>query len=155
MSRTLLLLRHASAGVALGRTDHARGLSTEGIAEAATAGRALADHTPDLVVCSTAMRAQQTAACLQLATTPVLDPELYLATADGLLERIRQVPDTVATLLLVGHNPGLGELAVALDDDPRLQRGFPTAALAVFAVGAEPWSQVRTGRLVDLVTPGS
>lgn len=155
MSRTLLLLRHASAGVALGRTDHARGLSAEGMAEAAAAGRALADHTPDLVVCSSAMRAQQTAACLQLTTTPVLDPEVYLATADGLLARIRQVPDTVSTLLLVGHNPGLGELAATLDDDPRLQRGFPTAALAVFALGEEPWAEVRSGRLVDLVTPGA
>lgn len=155
MSRTLLLLRHASAGVALGRTDHARGLSAEGMTEAAAAGRALAGHSPDLVVCSSAMRAQQTAACLQLATTPVLDPEVYLATADGLLERIRQVPDTISSLLLVGHNPGLGELAATLDDDPRLQRGFPTAALAVFALGDVPWAEVRSGSLVDLVTPGS
>lgn len=153
MSRTLLLLRHATAGVALGRTDHARGLTAQGMAEAAAIGRAVSAHAPDLVLCSSAMRAQQTAAYMGTAS-PVLEQALYLASADELLDRIRQVPDEVSTVLVVGHNPGLAQLATTLDDDPRLDRALPTAALAVFAVPDGSWAGLRTARLTDLVLPG-
>lgn len=153
MTRTLLLLRHATAGMAPGAPDHERALTPAGRLEAASAGRAVAPHAPELVLCSSARRALETAQCLGLPTAPTVEDELYLAPAESLLARLWQVPDQIAVVLVVGHNPGLARLANALDDDPRLQRGLRCAALAVFTVGEE-WPGLRTARLVELVEPG-
>jgi phosphohistidine phosphatase len=81
-----------------------------------------------------------------LATaTVVLEEGLYGASAEELLARIRLVPDSVSSVMLIGHNPGLHELAVTLassgDELQRLEAKFPTAALATLSL-AETWSQV-------------
>lgn len=72
------------------------------------------------------------------------------------MEAVRRTPGTVRSLLLIGHNPGLHELAVALagDDDERLKAEFPTASLAEFTVAA-PWGAVAAGggRLVRFLSP--
>lgn len=154
MTRTLLLLRHATAGMVPGAPDHERALTPAGRLEAAGAARAAAPYDPALVLCSSARRAQETAQCLGLPTAPTVEDELYLAPAEALLARLWQVPDHVAVVLVVGHNPGLARLATALDDDPRLQRGLRCAALAAFAVGEGSWGDLRTARLVELVEPG-
>jgi phosphohistidine phosphatase len=115
------------------------------------------------VLCSSAVRTRETLD----AILPVLgDPEvliedaLYGASADGLLSRLRAVPDSAESVLLIGHNPGIGDLALALarggDEDAlrRLGEGVPTGALATLAL-AGGWSELRDGgaALVDYVVP--
>jgi phosphohistidine phosphatase len=119
---------------------------------------------PDLVLCSTAARARETLDLVRpaLAGDPEigLEEELYLASAGQLLERLRAVPPATAGVLLVGHNPGLHELAALLPDvgtgplARRLADGFPTAALAVYDVPVA-WSGLgrRRARLVGFVAP--
>jgi phosphohistidine phosphatase len=86
---------------------------------------------------------------------------LYLASAAGLLKRIRAVDDAVEAVLLIGHNPGLALLARLLagsgegDALERLAQKYPTAGLAVLRFDVERWSDVAqgTGRLERFVTP--
>jgi phosphohistidine phosphatase len=105
---------------------------------------------PDLILCSTAARTRQTLAPLVhrlLSPSPpiALEKGLYLAPAPALLARLRAVPDDVRTVLLIGHNEGIGELAEMLagSGDPvaleRLHQKFPTGALATLQVGDGPW----------------
>lgn len=72
-----------------------------------------------------------------------LEAELYAASADELLERIRAVPDAVASVMVIGHNPGLQDLALFLASDGaelgRLEEKFPTAALATLTLANTPW----------------
>src|SRR5207244_8887012 len=91
---------------------------------------------PDLVLVSTARRAVETAEHLDLPITT--DAALYNATADDLLARLRAVPDDVASVLLVGHNPGMEDLAQQLGEDA----GMSTATLLAFDVDAATWSDV-------------
>ena len=91
---------------------------------------------------------------------------LYLASASQLMDAVRKTPETVRSLLLIGHNPGLHELAVALAGEAAAARGgkgtaagrlaeaYPTGALAEFTVGV-PWRAVApgSGRLVRFLSP--
>jgi len=78
--------------------------------------------------------------------------DLYGATVDQLLDRLRQVPDTVASVMVIGHNPGLQELTVALAREgelrERAQAHFPTAALATLALPEGGWAALRPGEAV-------
>jgi phosphohistidine phosphatase len=121
---------------------------------------------PDLVWCSTARRAAQTwqlaAAGLGAEPPVTYQPRLYGATGDELAALIREAPAAAATLLLVGHNPGIQELALnlaAADDDPagalgRAAAKFPTAAIAVLEFDGG-WPELSAGgaRLVSFVVP--
>ena len=155
MSRRLLLLRHAkSSWATAGLADHDRPLAPRGNRAVAALRRHLADAhvTPDLVLCSTARRAVETwdgiaPACP--AGTPVeFDRALYGASAGDLLSRLRRLPATVGCVLLVGHNPGLEDLATGLagsgrvDLLRRLGTKFPTGALATLVVPG-PWEGLR------------
>ena len=102
--------------------------------------------TPELVLCSTARRARETWERIEpsLAGTPVhYEPELYGASATTLLERVRGVPDDVASVLLIGHNPAIELLAAELAcpspllDD--LVAKFPTGALAMLVAPTASW----------------
>jgi phosphohistidine phosphatase len=127
-------------------------------------------YRPAYVLCSTAMRAQDTAALLM----PILgiadaairyDRALYLAEWPLLLAEIRGVPRGASPLLVIGHNPGLEQLAMALARKPespaeaaraeRLAGKFPTAALAVLDFRAEDWAEIETasGELFDYIRP--
>jgi phosphohistidine phosphatase len=119
--KMLLLLRHASAEGGANVGDHDRRLSPAGREEAAAVAARLAadDLRPDLALCSSARRAQETLEAL----TGVCDPgavrvsdHLYLAPAADLLAAVREVDDAAARLLVVAHNPGLQRLALALAD---------------------------------------
>ena len=121
--------------------------------------------TPDLIQCSTAVRARETAvlALPQVAGCP--PPEyleaLYLASPATLLAIIRRTPPAIRTLMLIGHNPGLHELATELagtggpEDLRRLTEKLPTAGLVVIEFKAQTWNSVRpgTGRLAHFMTP--
>jgi phosphohistidine phosphatase len=142
--RTLHLLRHAkSSWDEPGLDDHDRPLAKRG----RTAARALAAHlatlglAPELVLCSTAARARQTLDLLMPPLRPgkvILDRAIYDAGERRLLKYLRALDDAVGSVLLIGHNPALQDLACALVDPdsarglPPLQGKFPTGAFASF-----------------------
>jgi phosphohistidine phosphatase len=119
---------------------------------------------PELVLCSSATRAQQTwaAVAAEFNHPPevVVEDDLYGASALALLARIRRLPEDVEVAMLVGHNPGLEDLAGALagDGEPvargRLESKFPTAALATLT-GSRAWGKWDhgSGYLESVVTP--
>jgi len=166
----LLLLRHAKSSwgdAAL--PDRERPLNKRGHRGAAAIRGAMRDLglSPDLVLVSPARRTQETLAALEpWDDTPLVDPidTLYLASATHLLAILRDVSETVRSVLVIGHNPGMHELAVLLaarSGPPapgealgRLLQEFPTAALAEFAI-AVPWRQLGAGggQLVHFLTP--
>jgi phosphohistidine phosphatase len=148
--RTLVLMRHAAAGNAPGKTDRDRPLRAEGRQEAEAAGAWLraAGVAPDKVLCSTAVRARETVARLGLDGVPVeVEHDLYLAPADAILDRVA-VEGDAPTLLVVGHNPGLQQallLLVAATAPSDAESRFPTAATVVLDVDVPLWSALRTG----------
>jgi phosphohistidine phosphatase len=171
MMRQLLLLRHAkSAWDDPALSDHARPLNARGRKAAAAMALAMRDFgiVPDVVLVSSARRTLQTLEAFapfeQGALVEPLDA-LYLASWQQMLDVIRRVPETARSVMLVGHNPGLHDLAMGLADPNasakdapmlrRLAEGYPTGALAEFLV-ATPWQLLEsgTGRLVRFVVPG-
>ena len=167
--KTLLLLRHAKSAWSDPRLDdHDRPLNPRG----ERAARAMAEHIarksprPDLILCSTAMRTRQTLAPLLKrlgAPAPpiALESGLYLASEDVLLAHLQTAPDSATTVLLIGHNDGIGELAADLAGSgpaealASLRAKYPTGALAVFAIPDGPWSELAPGKakLVEFVRP--
>lgn len=123
-ARRLVLVRHAKTERGDGKADHDRELLPRGQADARAAGAWLAGDLgmrPDVVLCSTAVRAQQT--WQEMATHPALadvevwsDDRIYQAEAAALLEVLAEVPDTAAAVVMVGHSPGVPALAEALAD---------------------------------------
>lgn len=165
--RQLLLLRHAkSSWDDPGLSDHARPLNARGRRAATAMAGVMRDLglQPDLVLVSSARRTLQTLeALLPFDDNALVEPmdALYLAPESLLMEGIRKVPETVRSVLMIGHNPGLHELALALAGPAaptaaakRLAEGFPTAALAEFTIAA-PWRAVAEGggRLVRFLSP--
>ena len=165
----LFVLRHAkSSWNNAYQADFDRPLAPRGRQAAA----AMADHVasldppPALVLCSTARRAQETIEPLRdrlpAGTEVLLEDDLYGADAPDLLVRLRQVPDDVGSVMIVGHNPGLEDLVRGLGRDgdadliARVRTKFPTAALATLAFDG-PWTQIGSGtpaRLEGFVVPG-
>jgi len=167
--RQLLLMRHAkSAWDDPQLADHARPLNARGRRAAAAMAAAMRDLglSPDVVLVSSSRRTLQTLEALApLPDSPIVVPmdDLYLAHWERLLHHLRDVPETARSVLLIGHNPGLHELAVALagpaaatrgGDGKRLADAYPTAALAEFSV-ALPWRMLDAGggRLVRFLLP--
>ncbi|MGW2562904.1 SixA phosphatase family protein [Streptomyces sp. NPDC001514] len=159
----LVLLRHAKSAwpdVA----DNERPLAPRGRRDAPVAGRLLREMTcvPDLVICSTARRARETwelAAAELGAKVPVrYDEQVYGADPAELIDVLREVPAEVGTALLVGHNPGMEDLAGALtaeaegDALARMTEKFPTSAFAVLDFdGGWPALAPGTARLTAFV----
>ncbi len=164
----LLLLRHAKASAVEGEgADRDRPLSPAGREAAAAMRLAMRELglAPDLILVSTARRTLETLEALEpWEDTPLVDSldQLYLATPGQMLAELRQVAETVRGVMLIGHNPGVQELAMSLAGGPgsdaeavrRVAKGFPTATLAEFSV-AGPWRQLdqRAARLVRLIRP--
>jgi len=160
--KKLYLLRHAkAAAAAVGDADRERPLTERGQRAARALARWMAEKRlePELILCSSATRTRQTLALIlpsfARARQVLYEDALYLADARGLLARLRQVPASVASVLLVGHNPGLEELAAQLaGGSRRLGDGLPTGALVVFELAAD-WDEAgdKAARFVGLVTP--
>jgi len=168
--RQLLLLRHAqscSGDPPLG--DHARKLSARGRQDAAAIRQAMRELglAPDIVLVSTATRTIETLEKLHpWDETPLIEAmeSLYLAPAERMLDILRDTPRTARSVLMIGHNPGIHQLALLLAALPpatdevlgarHLAEGFPTAALAEFAI-AGPWHGLDTGggKLLRFLTP--
>ena len=159
--KTLLVLRHAKSS----RDDPAlddrdRPLAARGERDAPRMGRLVRDEqlSPDLVVCSDAVRARQTAEAMAEAAgysgTILLEHRLYAAEAAVILAVLRDVvePD-VDTVMIVGHNPGLEDLVSALTG---AREDLPTATLAQLALPIDRWAEIgpRTrGTLVRVWRP--
>jgi len=114
------------------------------------------------VLCSSAERTRETLALVRpaLATSTVrVEDDLYGASFERLLELLRTVPEGVASVMMIGHNPGLQDLAVGLaaagSELERLEAKFPTAALASLMLDGTTWSGLKEGdgELVEYVVP--
>lgn len=166
--RTLLLLRHAkSSWDDQELADHDRPLAPRGVEAAPRIGSWLREHdlAPDLILCSTAVRARETLRLLRpaLAThAPVRElKSLYLAAPERLLAIVRRLPEDAGCVLVVGHNPGLGSLAQDLACKgggkalKRMRTKFPTAALAQLTLETGPWRELEPGtmRLAAFIRP--
>ena len=165
--RRLFLLRHAKAVPPAGRDDFQRELAPRGRADAARVGLRLAadERPPQVAFHSGAARAEQTAAIALQALSAGIeareDPLIYEASLATLERLVRRLPDAFASILLVGHNPGFGELAVALcgRGDFRAQammaKKFPTAGLAVIDFSAPSWADATpgAGTLQEFLSP--
>ena len=161
--RRLYLLRHAkSSWKDPDLADPDRPLARRG----RRASKAIAgylreqDIAPELVLCSSARRTRETLERLEPALgspTVRIEPELYAASASALLERLRRVPDAVGSVMLIGHNPGMQDLALDVARPApavrELELKFPTAALATLVLQAASWRALDRGtaELVDFV----
>ena len=133
--RALTLLRHARADWPAGRyADRDRPLDPRGVGDAKAAAQALAGapRRPTLVLASPAQRTLETARilCAALALPPPAlceDERLYLASRDTLLQVLQELDSGARSVALVGHNPGLSELAAHLSP-----AGHPSLATAQF-----------------------
>jgi phosphohistidine phosphatase len=165
--RRLLLLRHAKTErPAPGQRDRDRELMKRGRADAAVVGAYMARHglVPDLALVSPATRAAETwtlvAAALGKASRVVKDERIYDAGVETLIGIIRETRDA-HVLVLVGHNPGLHELAVRLvasgdvETRERVTGKLPTSGLVVIDLAFDDWSKLHAnaGRLERFVTP--
>jgi phosphohistidine phosphatase len=160
--KRLFLLRHAKSSWGDPTlADHDRPLAPRG----RRATKAIRKHLEknaveiDLVLCSPARRTRETLERIEAAlgrAAVELDPALYAAGEEALLERLREVPDEIGSALLIGHNPGLHDLVVRLAPDaPRLREKFPTGALAKLELDSTSWRDLdrAESRLVDYVVP--
>jgi phosphohistidine phosphatase len=170
---TLTLMRHAKSdwgvtpsGQTLGDKD--RPLARRGINDTPRMAAWIKTNRliPELVLCSTAVRTQQTLKLLKQALNDEIQniqlcEDLYLAEADDLIEIVRAVTGNVRHMMVLGHNPGLQDAAIELigSGDAELRRAlalkFPTAGVAVIDFPADRWIDVRsrTGKLRHFMAP--
>lgn len=165
--RRLLLLRHAKTDrPEPGERDRERKLTKRGRADAPVIGAYMARHglIPDLVLLSPATRTEETWRLLEtsFAKPPRVarNERIYNATVDRLMALIREGRDAHA-LLVIGHNPGLHDLATRLiasgdvEARERVNEKLPTCGLVVIDLAFDDWSKLHAsaGRLERFVTP--
>lgn len=155
-SRVIAVVRHAKAEQS-GPTDFERELAPRGRADAAALGEWLAARglSPDHVLVSAATRTRQTwesiAGGAGWDVVPELDPGLYAAGPETALDVLRTAPHEARTLVVVGHNPTMADLAQLLDDGEgdseaanEMAMGYPTGAVTLFSY-AGAWADLGTG----------
>lgn len=167
--KRLILLRHAKAVAKDAVDDFERPLAPRGVAQMKAlavyfAQRGVADGLrPDVALVSPSARTRETWTRTKLTgITMQFEPSIYEATAAELLAMVRASAEVVGTLAIVGHNPGMEELAGKLvgSDEAEARAGlaaFPTAALAVVDFEIASWAHVGAGRgrLERFVTPAA
>lgn len=165
--RRLLLLRHAKSAWPEGVPDHDRPLAERGEKAAPAMGNHMArEHfIPDLALVSDARRTRETWDLLKSRLPGAVEtrvmPALYDASGNQMLDVLRETEAEAGTVLMIGHNPGLQELALMLVGEGHTQshaamtEKYPTGALAVidFAVGDWPSVEPGCGILADFLTP--
>ena len=164
--KRLVVLRHAKSDWPVGVADRDRPLGRRGQRDAPAAGRWIAEHVgvPDTVWCSPARRTKETWELLaaQLGGTPPVefDERIYEASVSDLVEVLRETAKGSSSVLLVGHNPGVQELVLALAGGQRsevqmlAETKFPTSGVALLDVNG-PWREVTAGsaRLAAFAVP--
>jgi phosphohistidine phosphatase len=171
-SHVLYVLRHAkSSWKEPGLEDHERPLAPRGRKAATALGRHLHEAAiePSLVLCSSARRARETYKEVTPSGELLVEPPLYAATAGEVIERLRQVPESTPSAMVIGHNPTVQLLVLwlasprfspqgsARTGSPELEdvrEKFPTCALATLTFGG-PWRELGPGgaELTALVRP--
>ncbi len=163
----LYILRHAkSSWKTEGLDDFDRPINARGRKAAPAMGYYMQQHNiqPELILCSAAIRARETLALILAALDgePTIEIEkgLYLASTETLLDRLRQLDDGPNAVMLIGHNPGLHDLALLMSAPGEEQVSavkYPTAALTELAFKGRRWSDISpgTGTVVRFVTPRS
>jgi phosphohistidine phosphatase len=166
--KTLILMRHAkSAWDDPHQKDIDRPLNDRGRKAAPEMGAWLAGagYAPDVVLCSTARRTRETLELMKGALPAHAQTQflqsLYMAAPREMLAEIGKTPAKAGTVMLLGHNPGIGSLAALLagDGDAKtlgnLHGKFPTAAIAVLRFDVPQWSALApgSGRLIAFQRP--
>lgn len=167
--KTLGLYRHAKSDWSDARSrDFDRPLNDRGRLGAAAMGRHIRDHGArwDKIIASPAARCAETVEIGYQAIGQTYsvnwDRRIYLASSASLLDLLREVEGDPASLLLVGHNPGLEDLIFDLVPDDGssplrdiVEDKFPTATFAVLELDIESWDQAdaRCARLVHIKRP--
>ncbi len=168
-TKQLFLLRHAkSSWDDPGLNDHDRPLAPRG----RKAVKLLAEHVrvreihPTQVLCSSSRRTLETLDGVAPGGEALIEEDIYGASCDQVLERLRSVPDTAESVMVIGHNPAMQVLVLRLigsngrvsaDEGPdldELRRKFPTGALATLRFDCS-WRELSAGcaELVDYVRP--
>lgn len=168
--KIVTLFRHAKSGEKDNPRidDFDRPLSERGIKAAPKMGAAIRDLNlrPDLVICSPSVRTRQTLtlACVEAWDSPpktTFDKRIYEASVETLTQIIKDLPDDVNHVMLVGHNPGLQDFAVTLAVSGRersqIKDKLPTAALVSLEFDEELWKDVQpaTGHVALFLTPNT
>lgn len=156
--KTLILMRHAKSSWAEpGMDDHDRPLNGRGRSAAPVMARWLDQSgvRPDRVVCSSARRTRETAALMREAAPWMPEPdilaELFHAGASTLMQHLKRLPVSCSSVLVIGHEPGLGTILRLLGGNlaaPECRRAcshFPTAAMAVIKADIEDWRDFAAG----------
>jgi phosphohistidine phosphatase len=138
-ARTIVLLRHAKAETPDNVADIDRPLSPRGHRDAEAAGTWLKNRAtvPDVVLCSPARRTRETWAAVAstLEATPEVryEPSLYAGGVASMLDLIRQLPDDTTTVMVIGHNPTISDVALHLEPDNPINalHGLRTAGLTI------------------------
>jgi phosphohistidine phosphatase len=166
-SKRLFVLRHAKSSWDDPRLeDHERPLAPRGrrALEAIAAHLAAAGAEPELVLCSSARRTRETLDGIAVSGEHVIEPALYTASTEEVLDRLRRLPDSIACAMLVGHNPAAQMLVLRLTnhdsagiEDPgrdAVKRKFPTGALATLTFDCQ-WGELAPGcaHLEAFITP--
>ena len=163
--KRLYLLRHAKTVPDAVEGDHERGLTDRGRADAELIGREIArlGYLPELVLSSSSRRTFQTLEIVLpfLVPTPEsrLEPGLYLAPARTILQRAGAVGGGTGSVMFIGHNPGMEDLAIQLAGDSQLgvraAEKFPTGCFAAFESSAPTWTAAARGawRALSIVRP--
>lgn len=155
----LILLRHAKSSWANPEIDDFdRPLNKRGKRASADIGKWLrtSGWAPDEIICSSARRTRETVERLKLPGEPVLRDDIYEAPTGALLAAVQEA--TGATVLLVGHNPGIGALAAYLaaerPDHARFD-DYPTGAMTILRFDLKDWRDIQpaSGDLVLFLTP--
>ncbi|MBV9001174.1 MAG: histidine phosphatase family protein [Solirubrobacterales bacterium] len=166
-SKRLFILRHAkSSWDDPGLDDHERPLAPRGRRAVA----AIASHVaargiePEVVLCSSSRRTRETLDGIGVGGEHLIEEELFSATCEETIERLRQLPASVSEAMLIGHNPTIQMVVLKLTnhdsdgaDDPtrdEVKRKFPTGALATLALDCE-WAELAPGcaRLEAFTSP--
>lgn len=158
--KTLLLMRHAkSSWKDSGLKDHERPLNKRGHHDAPLMGQVLVDREllPQKILCSSAVRARQTAEALREAAgypseIDYLD-RLYMAEVDEYLNVLRELPDDLERVMVIGHNPSMETVLQLLSGQIE---ALPTAVIAHLVLPISQWSQLNSnteGELIEIWRP--
>ena len=158
--KRLYVLRHAKSSWKDGRlADHDRPLSGRGRRNADAMGRHMRDvgAEPELVLCSSSRRTRETLARIDPAlgrAAVKVERQLYAAGADAIIARLRRVPERIGSVLVIGHNPGMEDVVVALTGTTPGEK-FPTGALATLELEIGDWRALDPGcgRLAAFTRP--
>ena len=165
-TKHLFVLRHAKSNWDdPGQDDHDRPLAPRGRRATAVLAEHLREQSiePDLVLCSSARRTQETLEGVGVAGRHVIERDLYGASTGELLARLQQVPEETRSVMVIGHNPTMQTLVLRLASPPldgdsallaQVQSKFPTGALAVLTFQCA-WNELgpSRARLASFVRP--